>query len=87
MINRRSEKEARITKRSLTIFLVALLIFALVNLLELSDLFPSNEAANIHTRGQYVEVHFIDVGQGDSIYIKTPAQDILIDGGDREALL
>lgn len=30
-----------------------------------------------------LEVHFIDVGQGDSIYIKTPTQNILIDGGNR----
>jgi competence protein ComEC len=30
-----------------------------------------------------LEVHFIDVGQGDSIYIKTPSQNILIDGGNR----
>ncbi|HZK34878.1 MAG TPA: ComEC/Rec2 family competence protein [Bacillota bacterium] len=30
-----------------------------------------------------VEVHFIDVGQGDSIYVKTPSRNILIDGGDR----
>ncbi len=28
-------------------------------------------------------VHFIDVGQGDSIFIKTPEQNILIDGGNR----
>jgi competence protein ComEC len=30
-----------------------------------------------------LEVHFIDVGQGDSIYIKTSEQNILVDGGDR----
>jgi competence protein ComEC len=30
-----------------------------------------------------MKVHFIDVGQGDSILIQTPKQNILIDGGER----
>ena len=32
-----------------------------------------------------VTVHFIDVGQGDSIFVDTPALDMLIDGGPRGA--
>jgi len=32
-----------------------------------------------------VTVYFIDVGQGDSIFIDTPDQDVLIDGGPRAA--
>jgi hypothetical protein len=32
-----------------------------------------------------VTVHFIDVGQGDSIFVDTPALDMLIDGGPRSA--
>lgn len=30
-------------------------------------------------------VHFIDVGQGDSILVQTPSQNVLIDGGERTA--
>jgi len=44
--------------------------------------------SNSNAEGQeYLRVHFIDVGQGDSILIQTPAnrEAILIDGGSREA--
>lgn len=32
-----------------------------------------------------LQVHFIDVGQGDSILIQTPSSNVLIDGGERNS--
>lgn len=35
--------------------------------------------------GENIKVHFIDVGQGDSIFIDTSGLDVLVDGGTRTA--
>lgn len=35
--------------------------------------------------GQLTVVYFIDVGQGDAILIRTPTQNVLVDGGERGA--
>ncbi|BBW97212.1 ComEC/Rec2 family competence protein [Geobacillus icigianus] len=44
---------------------------------------PLSGATNAATKNMYV--HFINVGQGDSIYIKAPnGEDILIDGGNKD---
>lgn len=41
----------------------------------------SEQTALVHPDG-LMEVHFLDVGQGDSTLIKTPKENILIDGGE-----
>jgi competence protein ComEC len=43
----------------------------------------SGQTTGIHLEKGTATVHFIDVGQGDSIYIKTSTHDILIDAGER----
>ncbi|UNC91977.1 ComEC/Rec2 family competence protein [Candidatus Contubernalis alkaliaceticus] len=47
-----------------------------------SDPETIQEPADPEYQGQ-LQVHFIDVGQGDAIFIKSPSHNILIDGGER----
>ncbi len=42
---------------------------------------PYGEASAVAS----IKVHYIDVGQGDAIYIKMPSgEDVIIDGGTKE---
>lgn len=54
----------------------SLLSFIILSLFSLSIVFSASSD---------LVVHFIDVGQGDSILVQTPSQNILIDGGERTA--
>jgi competence protein ComEC len=56
---------------------------ALVFALLIACFLPGIQQTSAATKNMYV--HFINVGQGDSIYIKTPnGDDIIIDGGNRD---
>lgn len=70
-------------KRPLTVLLALILTAALLS--SCSELFRELFTGNTlsPTAKGELQVHFIDVGQGDSIYIKTPSQNILIDAGER----
>jgi competence protein ComEC len=64
------------------IYFFLILLFLLSPLIIASTSFvPSVFASN----GESITVHFIDVGQGDSIFIDTSGLDVLVDGGPRTA--
>lgn len=72
---------------SMVILLIAAVFILANRLFNLTGLFQAdNKASHGFEPGSTqntVDVHFIDVGQGDAIYIRTPSQNILIDAGEK----
>ncbi|MGO1469829.1 MAG: DNA internalization-related competence protein ComEC/Rec2 [Tissierella sp.] len=76
----------------ITIFIIFIFIFIIFNIIDIKSFGRSVEkvillylifliSVNVINIKENLEIHFIDVGQGDSIYIKKGKKDILIDTG------
>ncbi|TVR40049.1 MAG: MBL fold metallo-hydrolase [Bacteroidia bacterium] len=61
------------------VLFIVLLMFAPVSSCSLLNIFDKVEPPFVY------EVHFVDVGQGDAIYVVTPEKNVLIDGGRRNS--
>lgn len=73
------KKQSRISCISIVIIILLSIVYKFLYPEGILD----NQTGGDHLEKGTVIVHFIDVGQGDAIYIKTPTQDILIDAGER----
>lgn len=77
-------------KRSyLPMILFVTLLISLVGIYVLLDygivgVEKSSEVSRIQSVNRPVKVHFIDIGQGDSIFIEVLGKNILIDAGEKE---
>jgi competence protein ComEC len=67
-------------------FLLCLLLISCVDFCFLNSCgMASASSSEIGDDSSAAVIHFIDVGQGDSIFIDTSSQDVLIDGGPADA--
>lgn len=85
MISIKINKRSKLLYTYLSIFVLLFLLVAFFfNKLPIVDeaLVKSNQIRQVFLEKYDSYVHFIDVGQGDSTFIKSGAQNILIDGGD-----
>lgn len=78
-------RKGKLPVKQAIIFLFGLLfiIALIVSLATSDDLFHTGGPEGGDVASERLAVHFIDVGQGDAILIRTPTQNILIDGGER----
>ena len=74
-------------KRISVVIVIALLVLAIFQVNLQTQTFASSTFSLSLTTScpENVTVYFLDVGQGDSILVKTPTKNVLIDGGPTEA--
>ena len=75
-MNKKSKRN--MIRASLVVLLTSLVIYFENNI----SIFQDNSTTYIETNGSTMAVHFIDVGQGDSILIEADGRYMLIDAGD-----
>ena len=74
-------------KRISVVIVIVLLVLAIFQVnLQTQTFASSTFSLSLNTScPENVTVYFLDVGQGDSILVKTPSKNVLIDGGPTEA--
>ena len=84
MAAKRRRRRRGILPSLLTIILALLLYFAypyIMDYLDLSEDTPPPPEVIPVGEGEYIELHMIDIGQGDSILIRTSGGNVIIDAG------
>ncbi len=71
--------------RALVWSIITVLILGVSGFLCKQFFMDNDTAPTSPVSGDLVEIHFIDVGQGDAILVRTAAGDVLIDAGDNSA--